>query len=194
MSKVHTISTSKGNQEENVGTFKMISFLAKTLDSSASITSDSIKNSGFKKDASPRMFNAVTLKDKSEWVIGDKGIERIIGAKYLDLQLKTLTGLNFKWSAVPTKYYQNSKIEFSSASELVKPSRSPILSLSQYVGSAKPKDSPELRSDKLEITEATGFSDFPCNANLRKQLDGSIIIIDTERTSFTGRDEVFSFN
>ena len=77
MSKVHTISTSKGNQEENVGTFKMISFLAKTLDSSASITSDSIKNSGFKKDASPRMFNAVTLKDKSEWVIGDKGIERI---------------------------------------------------------------------------------------------------------------------
>lgn len=35
------------------------------------------------------------------------------------------------------------------------------------------------------VISSTGFNDFSCQANLREQEDGSIIIIDTEYSSFT---------
>lgn len=94
------------------GKYEIISFLSKILTYDAQIAGSSIskiiEDHG---DGSPRPFRLVILKDNSQWVVGNKGIERIIGAKYLDMQLKKLTTLNFKWTAVATKYYYKLPID-----------------------------------------------------------------------------------
>ena len=71
--------------------YEIISFLSKILTYDAHIAGSSIsKIIEDHAGGSPRPFRLVILKDNSQWVVGNKGIERIIGAKYLDMQLKKI--------------------------------------------------------------------------------------------------------
>jgi len=49
-------------------------------------------------------YQLITLKDGSKGVQGDKGIERLIGAVYLEKQLSEMN-LENKWEAVKTKCF-----------------------------------------------------------------------------------------
>lgn len=145
----------------------------------------------------------VTLKDGSRWVQGDKGIERLIGADYLDKQLKQLENLNCKWAAVETKWvhqpsFNLKSIKLKNAEELpLKGLRTiisdkSIITISRYVGDKTPERNEKIDADLREIEKKTGYSDYGINnrftdsyTNLREQEDGTIVIIDTEYRSFS---------
>jgi hypothetical protein len=138
-----------------------------------------------------RGFQLITLKDGSEWVVGDRGIERLIGAQYLKKNL-AVEG----WDVVKTKfiYKPNSdnviKVELMNANEkplenLLTLCSSDFISLSKYVGDKKPTPQNSKLIRKTKVVDETGFNDMVLNANLREQENGDIVIIDTEYCSFT---------
>ena len=148
-----------------------------------------------------KIYRLVTFKDGNSYVQAQDGIQRLIGAQYLNDQLKALRPcLKHHWETAETKYLMKPTAFHKIKCTIKKSTDNPlkniftiqsddIISLSKYVGDKKPADGDDWLSviglDKLWIRRCAGFADFELNANLREQLDGSIIIIDTEYASFT---------
>lgn len=145
-------------------------------------------------------YYTVTLKDGSKWYQGNKGIERIIAADYLDKELKEL---NNGWEAVETKFrLKNEANKFITVR--IKKTDTPgflegiptiisddIITFSKDAGHDEPDTSSlsaEGRSNALQaskIEKCIGYNDFVNSVNLRLQDDGKIVMIDTEYGSFT---------
>jgi len=156
------------------------------------------------KTCGSRGYTLITLKDGSSWVQGDKGLERLIGAVYLKNNLSV-----DKWTVAEAKCFLKDPEKNYISCSIKKAKETPLegvlaiqskdfITCSKYVGDKKP-DFPSFLSDtdessesskpkyrdKNTITMETGYNDFMCNANLRVQEDGTIIIIDTEYGSFS---------
>lgn len=146
-----------------------------------------------------RTFNVFTFQDGTQWVNGDKGLERIIGAYYLKQQLSN------DIEVVDTKYMLNTasqgyitiKVKSATATPLkgiMTLESDDFISFSRYVGEKRPVTSlglkldvsgRDLSIDDVNIIRNTGFTDMNSAANLRYQED-KLIIIDTEYNSFDG--------
>lgn len=201
ISKINEITPIKDGMSKEEAEDAIKSFLSEILSSDKLIKQEDILSIETTSDESGfRTFRVIKLKDDSTWVLGAGGIERIIGAHYLD---KQLIELNSQWKAVETRFALLDETKKNMTIVIAKSNQVPlegiptimsddVVTFSKYVGSKKPDTSAlsdegyDRYTKKTKITENTGYSDFTCSANLRLQDDGkTIIIIDTEYGSFT---------
>lgn len=142
-----------------------------------------------------------TLKDGTEWVQGDGGLERLLGALYLE---KAIEHNNLKkWQVVKTKFIlkdvETIKIKIKKSQDnplknIFTIDSNDFVTVSQYVGDKKPDIDTDFISTLTVFQTTTGFTDcdpknnFP---NLRVQ-EGrdKIIVIDTEYGSFSNKDKI----
>ena len=147
-----------------------------------------------------RTYTLITLKDNTQWVLGNNGLERLIGAAYLKNNL-TLDG----WNVVETKCFLQdgtsekiictiTEVESEPLKNILTIHSNDFISCSKYMGDKNPsafvggKYLSSIDGDKQTITSETGFHDFACNNNIRQQKDGTMTLIDTEYFSFSSDD------
>ena len=190
MSKIKEITPVRTGMTREEAEEAVKLFLQDVLTSENMLKQENITTSEFKVVAGGRRYELITMEDGSRWVQGDKGLERFIGADYLEKNLD-VEG----WGVVKTKFFfkdqEKSTFEVtlkSAESEqlknLITLQSSDFISVSKYVGDKKPDYGNSKLSGITTLIEQTGFHDLAFNANLREQEDGSIILIDTEYGSF----------
>ena len=213
MSKLQAISP-LANIKKAPNDVKLEDVEKATLDFARKVmTSDKLVSEGLKatyrhQDGKSRPYDIVTLKDGSHWVKGDKGLERLVGAHYLESQLIE-EGVT-SWKAVETRYslsescLASGNIRFkyivSSCEEgsIFLLTSEDVTTVSKYEGDTKPNykrfDILQDLSALLTMTkvrDVVGFKDMEYGSNLRVQDSGAdisdknpVTIIDTEYTSF----------
>jgi hypothetical protein len=139
-----------------------------------------------------REFKIFTLKDGSEWVLGEGGLDRFLGYLYLKkaiehYKLKTLCPVETRFLK---RTAENREIS-TSVIPFTKKGFNPIylidsqdfFSLSRYVGDEEVTSETEDEENELRtLRRKIGFTDQN-RENLRRK-DGMIYILDTASTSF----------
>jgi len=166
------------------------------------IISDTTKAFGARTAEKSRI---ITLKDGTQWIAGDKGLQRFLGALYLKKAIEH-HGLH-QWRAVETKFIlkntgetitiQVKKSQDDPLKNIFTINSDKFISFSRYIGDDKVTntDLEKILGDLIErhaITHATGFFDMGSAGeypNLRIQ-DHKITLIDTEYSSFKNANKV----
>ena len=149
------------------------------------------------------IYQLTTFDDGSQWCVANRqdGMNRIVGAWYLDRELKQLE-LNNQWAVVETKYrlvggtrdkltFKIVKASYQNLQDVYVVKCDGIRTLSKYVGEDRPESSTlpkSFKEDMEKIEAVTGYFDFYGCANLRSQQDGTTIILDTDYSSFSKND------
>jgi hypothetical protein len=168
------------------------SFLKESLKPEHELKQAEISGSQFRQ-CGARGFNTYVLKDGSEWVMGQGGLNRFLGHVYLKKAIEHY-GLE-TLRVVETRYaYKNPNSDITiniHTNGQDKLKNIPVIdskdffSLSLYVGDNRPKEVGDKENEELEILRTKiGFTDMTFYANLRKY-EGKIYIIDTEYGSFS---------
>jgi len=182
-------STTKSNVQEKVHDF------LKTILSNNILFQSEIESVTDKYSKGDRLFRVLTTKTNEQYVIGDKGIERLVGSKYLENVLKDLD-LNWtsvKTKVVPTKTISETnqfQITIKQNKNLMQLYSNDFIPISEYVGEEKPTD---IFEAKEKVESVSGFFDMAFGVNLRYQ-NGKVIVIDTEYSSFEGVSEATCFD
>lgn len=135
--------------------------------------------------------NIIRLQgEDTKWVKCQDGLQRLIGANYLEKLLPTLE-LKNTWEVVETKCVLKDKrkptitvkISTDKLTGLPTINSNDFYTCSKYVGDDKP--SYDVLSDKIMIRSETGYTDFAHDSNIREITGGKLVIIDTEYSSFS---------
>ena len=145
-----------------------------------------------------RSFQTYTLKDGSEWVMGQGGLNRFLGHLYLKkaiehYDLKTVCVVETRFA-----YKSDGDILVSIKPNNEDPLKNlPLIdsmdffSLSRYIGDERLTRVDAKENEELEILRTEiGFTDMTFYENLRRS-DGKIRIIDTEYGSFSNPYEPY---
>ncbi len=165
-------------------------FLKTVLTSDNRISMEEIEDVSEVKMPSGRLCTRITLADGTQWIQGTGGLERFLGALYLNKALDVHPVSRFR--AVKTKFLfkpaHPGQVTVKIADTKSKPchiftiNSGDFICLSQYVGDVKPDVFGGVKVS--ELTLKTGFSDTAGFANFRVTQDNTITVIDTEYHSF----------
>jgi len=139
-----------------------------------------------------RSFSVLTLEDGTEWVLGDRSIQRFLGYLYLKKSIEYHQLVKFRPAEVRYIYKPKIKDRISvrvktinegSLKGLRTINSSDFFSVSKYMGDTKPEEQDIPFGEKFILVSEIGFVDIAYGANLRKEGD-HIYILDTEYGSF----------
>lgn len=173
-------------------------FLKKDVFNEENLFQHSIIKEEYVRPTPGKTFLLITCEDGSQWVPNVDGLQRFIGALYLNKAIKYYDLR--KWRAVETKFILHrpeepftiviKKSQDTPLQNIFTINSAYFTTFSRYAGDLIP-DMDTLYTEVSPIRKFTGYKDFAGGANVRiiPGVD-KITLIDTEYTSFTTDDIV----